>query len=207
MSVDLIKKIINKKDMKINILKFLISVCVVFLFTIFQPVMAEEDFQKIYDELEPANFEYIFGIDPYQAEEYKQYMFSPYPLMRTGVNFIFKETVIPPGFYLLTPRKKDGRTYVLFKENGRVKYMVPCYNVDLTTEEFYDEYIPKPKTTKWKRFKTKVADFVGTMFPEKTQRKPIPKTYMEINDINGEFWQIILYYGTNKYFMIFKQDK
>ena len=30
---------------------------------------------------------------------------------------------------------------------------------------------------------------------------------MEINDINGEFWQIILYYGTNKYFMIFKQDK
>lgn len=118
MSVDLIKKIINKKDMKINILKFLISVCVVFLFTIFQPVMAEEDFQKIYDELEPANFEYIFGIDPYQAEEYKQYMFSPYPLMRTGVNFIFKETVIPPGFYLLTPRKKMAEPMFYLKKTA-----------------------------------------------------------------------------------------
>ena len=51
MSVDLIKKNINKNNMKIDILKFLISVCIVFLFAIFQPVRAEEDFQKIYDSV------------------------------------------------------------------------------------------------------------------------------------------------------------
>ncbi len=168
---------------------------------------AAVDFEKIYNELEGADFEYIFGIDPYQAEEYTKYMFSPYPLMRTGVNFIFKDTIIPPGYYLLTPRKYKGRSYVLFKEEGRVKYVIPCYNVDITTEEFYDQYIEKPKKTKWQKFKTKVADTVGTMFPEKTQRKPIPKSYMEINDIDGEFFQVILYYGTGKYFLIFKQDK
>ncbi len=168
---------------------------------------ANEDFNKIYEELEEANFEYIFGIDPYQAEEYTKYMFSPYPLLRIGVDFVFKNTVIERGFYLLTPRVHEGKTYILFKQNGRVKYMVPTYNVDLTTEEFYDQYIPKVKQTKWQSFKTKVADKVGTMFPEKTQRKPIPKSYMEINDIDGEFYQVILYYGTKKYFLIFKQEK
>ncbi len=190
---------------KIN--KFFITGFMLLFGAFFAPSYADDNFQKIYDELLPADFEYIFGIDPYQAEEYKKYMFSPYPLLRTGVNFIFKETTIPPGYYLLTPRKYNGRTYVLFKEEGKVKYMIPCYNVDITTEEFYDEYIPKKKTTKWQNFKTKVADTVGTLFPEKTQRKPIPKSYLEINDIDGEFFQLILYYGTNKYFLIFKQEQ
>ncbi len=190
----------KNKLIKILILSF------TFLYSLILPSFGE-DFQKIYDNLEEADFEYIFGIDPYQAEEYTQYMFSPYPLLRTGVTFIFKGTKIPPGYYLLTPRKHEGRTYVLFKEQGRVKYMVPTYNVDITTEEFYDEYIPKPKQTKWKKFKVKVSDTVGAMFPKQTQRKPIPKTYMEINDIDGEFFQVILYYGTGKYYLIFKQEE
>ncbi len=203
MSVENNKNIIKNKFMKKFFVVFLICMLQVFI----PPSFSKEDFKKIYEELEPVDFEYIFGIDPFQAQEYKQYMFSPYPLLRTGVNFIFKDTIIPPGYYLLTPRKHEGKTYILFKEGGRVKYAVPVYNVDITTEEFYDQYIPKPKTTKWQRFKTAIADKAGTMFPEKTQRKPIPKTYMEINDIDGEFFQIILYYGTGKYYLIFKQDK
>ena len=190
--------------MKKKLFKILISF---FLFLgFFNSALADDDFQKIYDELQEADFEYIFGIDPYQAEEYTQYMFSPYPLLRIGINFVFKETVIPPGFYLLTPRKHQGKTYILFKEQGRVKYMVPCYRVDLTTPETYDEYIPKPKS-KWKRVKQGFSDTVGSILPKKTQRKPIPKAYMEINDIDGEFYQVILYYDTGKYYLIFKQDK
>ena len=190
--------------MKKNLFRILVLFCLFLGFI--HPVYADTDFQKIYDELSEADFEYIFGIDPYQAEEYTKYMFSPYPLLRVGVNFIFKETVIPPGFYLLTPRKHQGQTYILFKEEGRVKYMVPCYKVDLTTTKTYDQYIPKPKS-KWKRVKGGFADKVGAIFPKKTQRKPIPKTYMEINDIDGEFYQVILYYDTGKYYLIFKQDK
>lgn len=166
---------------------------------------AKENFQEIYDKLENPSFEYIFGIDPYQAQEYTEYMFSPYPLLRIGVDFIFKDTTIEKGYYLLTPRDHDGKTYILFKQEGRVKYMVPVYNVDITTEEFYDQYIPKPKTTKWNKFKNSVADTMGTLFPKKTQRKPIPKTFMEINDIDGEFYQVIIYYGAKKYYLIFKQ--
>ena len=199
MSVDLLKKINNKDKVSVNIIKYLISMVAILGFLILKPAYAE-DFYKIYDELEVPNFEYIFGIDPFQAEDYTKYMFSPYPLFRSGTTFIFKDIKIPPGYYLLTPRKHAGKTYVLFKEEGRVKYVIPTYNVDITTEEFYDEYIPKPKTSAWKKFKTAIADTVGTMFPKKTQRKPVPKSYMEINDIDGEGWQIILYYGTGKYY-------
>lgn len=191
--------------MKNAFLKILIVLSLISVFNL--KSYAEVDYHKIYDELEMADFEYIFGIDPYQAEEYTKYMFSPYPLLRVGVNFIFKDIKIPPGYYLLTPRKHNGRTYVLFKEQGRVKYMIPCYNVDFTTTQVYDKYIPKPKTSAWKKLKTGVSDTVGTIIPKKTQRKPIPKTYMEINDIDGEFYQVILYYDTSKYYLIFKQEE
>ena len=83
------------------------------------------NYNEIYDNLEEADFDYIFGIDPYQAEDYKVYMRSPYPLFRSGVNLIFKSKTIPPGYYLLTPREKNGKTYVLFKENGRVSFVIP----------------------------------------------------------------------------------
>ena len=176
-------------------------------FWTFLPSYAENEFQEIYDSLKPADFEYIFGIDPYQAEEYTKYMFSPYPLLRTGVNFIFKDTIIPPGYYLLTPRKHEGQTYVLFKEQGRVKYMIPCYKVDMTTTESYDKYIPKPKQSLWKKVKVKTSDVVGTVLSKQTKRKPAPKAHMEINDIDGEFYQVILYYDTGKYYLIFKQEQ
>ena len=190
--------------MKKNIIKFLTSF---FLFFAINCPSYAENFEEIYESLKQADFEYIFGIDPYQAEDYTKNMFSPYPLLRTGVNFIFKDTVIPPGFYLLTPRKHNGQTYILFKEQGRVKYMVPCYQVDMAIPKEYNKYNPKPKVSVWKKVKTGVADMVGTVAPKKTQRKPMPKAYMEINDIDGEFYQVILYYDTGKYYLIFKQEK
>lgn len=190
--------------MRKNIIKFLTVLCL-FAGSIY-PSYAE-NFEEIYNGLKSADFEYIFGIDPYQAEEYTKYMFSPYPLLRTGVNFVFKDIVIPPGFYLLTPRKHDGQTYILFKEQGKVKYMIPCYRVDAAIPKEYSKYNPKPKQSVWKKVKTGVADTVGNIMPKKTQRKPIPKAYMEINDIDGEFYQVILYYDTGKYYLIFKQEE
>ena len=36
-----------------------------------------DDYEKIYENLEEADFEYIFGIDPNQADDYTKYMYSP----------------------------------------------------------------------------------------------------------------------------------
>lgn len=171
------------------------------------PAMAgeKETYEEIYDTLEMADFEYIFGIDPYQAEDYTKYMYSPYPLFRVGVPFIFKDIEITPGYYILTPRKKDGKTYVLFKERGRVKYLIPVYETEIVLPTFYDQYIPEKKKGFWEKVRVGASNTIGRLFPHQTQRMPAPKAYIEVNDIEREFFQVILYYGEQKYYMLFKQ--
>ena len=164
-----------------------------------------DNYDEIYEQLEEADFDYIFGIDPHQTDEYTKYMYSPYPLFRTGVNIIFKTKKIPPGYYLLTPREKNGKTYVLFKENGRVSYTIPVYKEDVIPETFYEEKFPHPKPTKVEKFKKKTMDFIGTKWGHRNQRTPIPQAYIEFND-EGVYWDMILYYGFKKYYLLFKKD-
>ncbi len=165
----------------------------------------KETYDEIYEKLLPADFEYIFGIDPYQAEDYTKYMYSPYPLFRVGVPFIFKDIKIEPGYYILTPRKKGGRTYVLFKEQGRVKYLIPVYDVDVVDPLFYNQYIPERKKGFWEKAGQKTSNFFGRLFPKSTQKMPAPKAYIEVNDIDREYFQVILFYGAQKYYMLFRQ--
>lgn len=190
--------------------KFLTFLICIFAF--FQIVFSQtgfcatknEDFRDIYYSLEPANFDYIFGLDPFQAEEYQKYLASPYPLLRTGVDFFFKGTKIPAGYYLLTAREKDGVQYVLFKQEGKVKYIIPTYKKELVDPLFYEKHVPTPKKTAW----NKACDF-GNKFISKTsktsKRTLPPKAYIDVNEIGNEFWEVILYYGSQKYFMVFSQ--
>ncbi len=162
------------------------------------------DYASIYDSLDEPDFEYIFGIDPYQADEYTVYMHSPYPLFRSGVQLIFKSKIINPGYYLLTPREKNGKTYILFKENGRVSYVIPVYKEDIVPEKFYEQKFPHPKPNAYEKVKKKTMDFIGTKWGKKNQRTPIPDAYIEFDDV-GEYWNMILYYGLKKYYLVFKK--
>lgn len=162
------------------------------------------DYDTIYDGLEEADFDYIFGLDPYQSEEYKKYMYSPYPLFRSGVTIVFKSKVIPPGYYLLTPREKEGKTWVLFKDNGRVLYTIPVYHQENIDESFYKDKLPHQKLTWYQTTAKKSMEAVGKVFGKKNQRTPIPKAYIEFND-RGEYWDMILYYGLKKYYLLFKK--
>ena len=72
-----------------NILKILILLIFGFFSLTAQSFADEKSYAEIYESLEPAHFEYMFGIDPYQAEDYTKYMYSPYPLFRVGLPFIF----------------------------------------------------------------------------------------------------------------------
>ncbi len=168
------------------------------------PKPRTDNFDEIYEQLEEPDFDYIFGIDPHQTDEYTKYMYSPYPLFRSGVNIIFKSKVIPPGYYLLTPREKNGKTYVLFKENGRISYVIPVYKEDVVLETFYEEKFPQPKPTTYEKVKNKTMGFIGTKWGKKNQRTPIPKAYVEFNDA-GVYWDMILYYGMKKYHLLFKK--
>ncbi len=164
-----------------------------------------KNYDEIYEMLEEPDFDYIFGIDPYQADEYTKYMYTPYPLFRTGVNLIFKSKTIPAGYYLLTPREKNGKTWILFKENGKVSYVMPIYKEETISEEFYDDKIPHPVPNLYEKIRNKTMDFIGTKWGHKNQRTPIPKAFIEFNDM-GMYWDMILYYGDKKYYLLFKKD-
>ncbi len=162
------------------------------------------NWEDLYQSQESADFEYIFGLDPYQSDEYTKYMYSPYPLFRLGVTIQFKTTTIQPGYYLLTPREKNGKTWILFKENGRVVYTIPVYKEDSVPDSFWEEKMPHPKLNMYEKLRKNTMNFIGEKFGSKNQRTPIPSAYIEFDD-KGDFWNMILYYGNKKYYLIFKK--
>lgn len=162
------------------------------------------NWEKIYNQQEPADFDYIFGLDPYQNEEYTKYMYSPYPLLRLGVTIVFKNSVIQPGYYLLTPREKNGKTWILFKDNGKVLYTIPVYKEDNVAESFWEDKIPHPNLNAYEKLRKNTMNFIGKKFGSKNQRTPIPNAYIEFDD-KGDFWNMVLYYGNKKYYTIFKK--
>lgn len=193
---------------KITLFILLLSFCFNFI-SVFAneniPRVKNKNYDEIYSQLDEADFEYIFGLDPHQPDEYTKYMYSPYPLFRLGVNIIFKSKNISPGYYLLTPREKNGKTYVLFKENGKISYVIPVYEEDVVLEEFYEEKFPRPKESAYQKVRNKTMSFIGTKWGKKNQRTPIPKAYIEFND-EGIYWDMILYYGAKKYYLLFKKS-
>ena len=67
---------------------------------------------------------------------------------------------------------------------------------------FYKMYVPERKLTLWQSICKKSSDTVGKIF-KKTQRMPAPKSYIDVNELGSDYWQIVLYYGESKYCMIF----
>ena len=162
------------------------------------------DWEDLYNQQEEADFDYIFGLDPYQNEEYKKYMYSPYALFRLGVTIRFKNTLIRPGYYLLTPREKNGKTWILFKENGRISYTIPSYKDEYVDKSFWETKLPHPRLNPYEKLRKNTMNIIGKTFGSKNQRTPAPSAYIEFDD-KGEWWNMILYYGDRKYFLIFKK--
>ncbi len=168
-------------------------------------VKSAKNYVQIYNSLEPADFSYLHNIDPDQYYDMKDATWSPYPLLRLNSAIFFKNQVIDPGYYLLTPREHKGKWYMLFKQNGIVKHIIPVYERDITPELFYDKHLAKPKLTKSQKIHMGVLNAFGKLKSSK-RREPI-KCYMEINDLENYYVSIIIYYGNHKYSTIFRTIK
>ncbi len=164
-----------------------------------------KNYAEIYNNLKEPDFSYLHNIDPEQYYDMKDATWSPYPLIRLNSPIYFKNITVEPGYYLLTPREHEGDWFILFKQNGIVKYIIPVYNRDYTPEMFYDEHIPKPKLTTAQKIHMGFLDFIGNF--KSTKRKTAVQTYMEINDLENYFVSIIIYYGSHKYSTIFRTIK
>ena len=166
---------------------------------------ATKNYSQIYNDLEVPTFSYLHDIDPDQYYDMKDTSWSIYPLLRLISPIYFKNVTIEPGYYLLTPREQNGEWYMLFKQNGVVKHIIPVYDRDYTPEMFYDEHIPKPKLTTSQKIHMGFLDFIGKM--DSTKRKAPIQTYLEVNDLENYFVSIIIYYGSHKYSTIFRTIK
>lgn len=164
-----------------------------------------KNYSEIYNGLEVPDFSYLHNIDPEQYYDMKDTTWSIYPLFRLNSPIYFKTITIEPGYYLLTPREQDGKWYMLFKQNGVVKYIIPVYERDYTPEMFYDKHIPKPKLTTAQKIHMGFLDFIGKF--KSTKRKSPIQTYLEVNDLENYFVSIVVYYGTHKYSTIFRTIK
>lgn len=164
-----------------------------------------KNYSQIYNELEVPTFSYLHDIDPDQYYDMKDTAWSVYPLLRLMSPLYFKSITIEPGYYLLTPREHEGKWFMLFKQNGVVKHIIPVYDRDYTPEMFYDEHIPKPKLTKSQKIHMGVLDFLGNF--DSTKRKKPVETYLEVNDLENYFVSIIIYYGAHKYSTVFRTIK
>ena len=170
-----------------------------------QKTKSTKNYAEIYANLEVPTFSYLHNIDPDQYYDTKDATWSVYPLIRLNSYIYFKNIAIEPGYYLLTPREHNGDWFILFKQNGIVKYIVPVYDRDYTPATFYDEHIPKPKLKTAQKIHMGVLDFLGNF--KNTKRKTPIKSYLEVNDLENYFVSIIIYYGSHKYSTIFRTIK
>lgn len=164
---------------------------------------AQTDYEQIYRELEKPVFSYVHNIDPGEMYDIQHTSWSPYPLFRLTSPLYFKDITIEPGYYLLTPRQHKGNWYILFKEQGQVKYIIPAYNREIVPMGFYDENLPKQKLTPSQKFQIKFFDFVGK-YVRSSQRKPAPNTFLETTDLADNFISIVIYWGDYRYYMILR---
>ena len=174
-----------------------------FLILFASAVMAQDvDYEQIYRDLPVPTHEYVHGIDPGEFFDMKDTSWSPYPLFRLTGPLFFKTITIESGYYLLTPREHEGKWYMLFKVQGKIKYIIPVYERDITPEFFYDENLPKPKLTWSQRVHIKFLDFVGKHF-QNSKRKPASHTYLEATDLDNNFLSLVVYWGAHRHYMIF----
>ena len=163
---------------------------------------ATKDYAQSYNDLDVPTFSYLHDIDPDQYYDMKDTSWSVYPLFRLNSPLYFKNITIEPGYYLLTPREHNGNWFMLFKQNGTVKHIIPVYERDYTPETFYNDHIPKPKYTTAQKIHMGFLDFIGNF--KSTKRKTPVQSYLEVNDLENYFVSIIIYYGSHKYSTIFR---
>ena len=161
------------------------------------------DYEQIYRDMEAPKVKYIHDVDPGEYFDTKDSTWSPYPLFRLTSAVYFKDIEIEPGYYLLTPREYKGDWYILFKEAGKIKYIIPVYDREVVPVTFYDDNIPKPKYTPSQKIHLAMLDVMGKVVPS-AKRKPAPSTYLEATDLDHNFVSLVIYWGDYRYYTILR---
>lgn len=197
-------KIIDNRKKSIIILNMKRLFILILSLFVLSNVSFAENYDALYDSAELFQSKLYNDIDPFQDEDNLRYSWSPYPLFRTSANLYFKDLNIEPGYYLLTPRKLSGKDYVLFKQNGKVVFIVPVAKKEATPLNFYEANTPQVKLTKWQKFTKDVRKkFYDTA--KNSGRSTPPSSLVDV-EVEVKYIIVRLYYGDDKYTLLFKRS-
>jgi len=197
-------KIVDKRKKSINIINMKKFLTVFFLLSIFAINVYAEDLDALYEAAEPFKSKLYNGIDPYEDEDTIRYSWSPYPLFRTSADLFFKDYKIPPGYYLLTPRKLGGKHYVLFKQNGKVEFIIPVAKKEATPLNFYQANTPQLKKTPWQKIYSGVRKKFYDAAKDSGRSTP-PSSYIDVT-VETKYIIVLFYYGESKYVLLFRRS-
>ncbi|MBR3890369.1 hypothetical protein IKJ53_07625 [bacterium] len=166
----------------------------------------QEEYEQAYRDLQVPTFSYHHGIDPDQYYDMKDAAWSPYPLLRLNAPIYFKTMAIPQGYYLLTPRQYKDKWYILFKEAGKVKYILPVFQNSYAEAGYYHTHLKEYDMMKTAKWQVKFLNAWGK-YVKKSKRKPAIQTNIELTDLDNNFLLLTLYYGHYKYSIIVRTEK
>ena len=176
----------------------LVSIFILFIGSVFA-----SDYDSLYENAQPFQSKLYNDIDPYEDEDSIKYAWSPYPLFRTSADLYFKDYKIEAGYYILTPRTLSGKDYILFKQNGKVQFIIPVAKKESTPMNFYEANIPQPKLTMWQSFCKKVRK---KFYDTATDAKRITPPNSLVNvDVDSKYILLNMYYGEDKFVLVFKR--
>ncbi len=169
------------------------------------PVYSENnDYDSLYEKAEPFKSKLYNDIDPFQDEDIIRYTWSPYPLFRTSAFLYFKNITIEPGYYIITPRTLGSKDYILFKQNGKVQFIIPVVKKEKTPLNFYDANTPKLKLTKWQEFTSGVKKKFYNTARDSMRIEP-PKSLVNV-EVETKYIIMTVYYGDDKYTALFMRS-
>ena len=149
------------------------------------------DYDAAYKKFKPVNVEFIHEEDPDEYYDTQKLHFSPYPLIRLTQPLYYLDKKIEPGFYLMTPREYNGERCVLFKQGGKIKYVVPIFEHGTVNPEL--EYRKPPK--KWYQIRDRY-----TFQTQYYERK------IHAFDVSDVYYEIDLYYKADLSKMLLKKN-
>jgi hypothetical protein len=157
------------------------------------------DYDAIYNNLIIPNFTYDDNEDPDQITDYAYFVKSPYPLIRLSLPLNCKGVKLAPGYYLMTPKNRDGYDFVMFKQNGKITALIPIYQ-----KQVIDPNTVYPVVKTKKSIAEKIAGFIN-----RKREMPVAPRYAingELVDV-GKYFDLQLYQEQYLYKMLFKVEK
>ena len=162
-----------------------------------------EDYDSMYDAAQPFSSRLFNDIDPFEDEDAIKYAYSPYPLFRTSAFLYFKDFSIEPGYYSLVPRKLKGEYYVLFKQGGKVKFIIPVVKKESTPIHFYEANVPKVHQTKMQKVGGAIRNKFYNISKSSMKIDP-PKSLINV-DVEVKYIILTFYYGEDKFTVLFRR--